>query len=112
MRWYIVILHHLLRLAGRLPLRWLHGIGAAIGWSIWALHATPRHRARVSLSLAITLNGDETRQALLRPALIEFLSAVQAPATAATMASRDRVRTVISLGVGRAGHSPVLCRRG
>jgi KDO2-lipid IV(A) lauroyltransferase len=71
MRWYIVILYHLLRLAGRLPLRWLHGLGAAIGWSIWALHATPRHRARISLSLAITLNSDETRQALLRPALIE-----------------------------------------
>src|SRR3954469_24081190 len=71
MRWYIVILHHLLRLSGRLPLRWLHGIGAAVGWSIWALHATPRHRARISLSLAITLNSDETRQALLRPALIE-----------------------------------------
>jgi KDO2-lipid IV(A) lauroyltransferase len=71
MRWYILILYHLLRLAGRLPLRWLHALGAAIGWSIWALHATPRHRARVSLSLAITLNGGETRQALLLPTLIE-----------------------------------------
>ena len=71
MRWYIVILYRLLRLAGRLPLRWLHGIGAAIGWSIWALHGTPRHRARVSLSLAITLDSEEKRQALLRPTLIE-----------------------------------------
>src|SRR4051794_5357582 len=71
MRWYIVILHQLLQLAGRLPLRWLHGIGAAVGWSIWALHAAPRHRARVSLSLAITLESDQKRQALLRPTLIE-----------------------------------------
>src|SRR6185312_12445794 len=35
------------------------------------LHATPRQRARVNLSLAITLNGEKTRQRLLRPTLIE-----------------------------------------
>ena len=71
MRWYIAILYRLLRLAGRLPLPALHAAGAAFGWTLWALHATPRQRARVSLSLAITLNGEETRQRLLRSALIE-----------------------------------------
>jgi len=71
MRWYIAILYHLLRFVGRMPLRGLHGLGAALGWALWALHGTPRHRARVSLSLAITLNSDEKRQALLRPTLIE-----------------------------------------
>jgi KDO2-lipid IV(A) lauroyltransferase len=70
-RWYIVILYRLLRLAGRLPLRWLHRIGAAFGWLVWRIHATPRARAQASLSLAITLISAETRQTLLRRSLIE-----------------------------------------
>ena len=70
MRWYIAIVYFLLRLVGRLPLRWLHGIGAGVGWLIWACHAPMRHRAHVSLSLAITQSGSKTRQ-LLRATLLE-----------------------------------------
>jgi KDO2-lipid IV(A) lauroyltransferase len=70
-RWYILIFYRLLRLAGRLPLRWLHGIGAAFGWLLWRIHASPRSRAQASLSLALTLNSAETRQKLLRQSLIE-----------------------------------------
>lgn len=70
-RWYILIFYRLLRLAGHLPLRSLHGIGAAFGWLLWRVHASPHTRAQASLSLAITLNSAETRQKLLRPSLIE-----------------------------------------
>jgi Kdo2-lipid IVA lauroyltransferase/acyltransferase len=70
-RWYIAILYRLLRLAGRMPLRWLHGIGAAVGWLLWVVHASPRRRARISLSLAITRISTESRQNLLRQTLIE-----------------------------------------
>ena len=71
MRWYIALVYGLLRLAGRLPLRWLHAVGAGVGWLIWAMHAAPRRRAQVTLSLAITQSGAETRQALVRATLIE-----------------------------------------
>ena len=71
MRWYIAILYRLLRITGRLPLRWLHGIGAAFGWLVWRVHGSPRSRAHVSLSLALTQNSAETRQALVRQSLIE-----------------------------------------
>jgi KDO2-lipid IV(A) lauroyltransferase len=74
-RWYIAILYFLLRLVGRLPLRWLHGIGAGVGWLLWATHAAPRRRAEASLSLAITQIGAETRQ-LLRESLLESGKAV------------------------------------
>jgi KDO2-lipid IV(A) lauroyltransferase len=70
-RWYIAILYHLLRLVGRFPLRWLQGLGAAFGWLVWCVHATPRKRAQTSLSLAVTLNSAETRQKIARHALIE-----------------------------------------
>ncbi|MDR3387903.1 MAG: lipid A biosynthesis acyltransferase [Rudaea sp.] len=71
MRWYIAILHQVLRITGHLPLRWLHDIGAAFGWLVWCLHGTPRRRAQVTLSLALTQISDETRQTLLRRSLIE-----------------------------------------
>ena len=70
-RWYIAILYRLLRLTGHLPLVWLHGIGAAVGWLVWCTHASPRRRAQITLSLAITQNSDQTRQALLKRTLIE-----------------------------------------
>jgi KDO2-lipid IV(A) lauroyltransferase len=70
-RWYIAILYRALRLIGRLPLTWLHRIGAAFGWLVWCTHASPRRRAQVSLSLSITQFGEQTRQALLKGTLIE-----------------------------------------
>lgn len=71
MRWYIAILYRLLRLAGHLPLRWLHGIGAAFGWLVWCVHGTPRARAQTSLSLALTQLSTEKRQALVRRSLVQ-----------------------------------------
>jgi Kdo2-lipid IVA lauroyltransferase/acyltransferase len=70
-RWYIAILYRLLRAAGRLPLRWLHAIGAAFGWLVWFTHATPRRRATVTLSLALTRISDKTRHILVKRSLIE-----------------------------------------
>jgi Kdo2-lipid IVA lauroyltransferase/acyltransferase len=70
-RWYIAILYRLLRIAGHLPLRWLHGVGAAFGWMVWCSHATPRRRAQTTLSLAVTLNSGQTRHALAKRSLIE-----------------------------------------
>ncbi|HZP64926.1 MAG TPA: lipid A biosynthesis acyltransferase [Rudaea sp.] len=71
MRWYIAVLYSLLRLIGRLPLRALHGLGAAIGWLAWRFDASPSRRARATLSLAVTLNGGQSRHELLRSALVE-----------------------------------------
>lgn len=76
MRWYIALLFAVLRLVGRLPLAALHGLGAALGWLLFVLHASPRRRAQQSLSLAITLAGAENRHALLRASLIETGKAV------------------------------------
>jgi len=75
MRWYIALLFAVLRVVGRLPLPALHGLGAALGWLLYVLHATPRRRAQQSLSLAITLDGAEKRH-LLRANLIETGKAV------------------------------------
>lgn len=71
MRWYIAIFYRLMRLGGQLPLRWLHGIGAAFGWVVWCVHATPRSRAQASLSLALTQLSAEKRQTLVRRCLVE-----------------------------------------
>jgi Kdo2-lipid IVA lauroyltransferase/acyltransferase len=70
-RWYIAILYKLLRITGRLPLRWLHGIGAAFGWLVWSSHGASRRRTQITLSLAVTLNSDQTRHPLAKRSLIE-----------------------------------------
>ena len=71
MRWYIALPYFLLRLTGRLPLRWLHGIGASVGWLLWALPNPLRRKALQTLSMVITQFGGKTRQPLLKSALIE-----------------------------------------
>ena len=71
MHWYIAILYRLLRIAGCLPLRWLHGAGAAFGWLVWYAHAAPRRRTQATLSLAVTLISDQTRHTLAKRSLIE-----------------------------------------
>ncbi len=60
-----------MRLVGRLPLHWLHGIGAGIGWLLWRVPNPLRQKATQTLSLAITSFGGKSSQALLQPALIE-----------------------------------------
>jgi Kdo2-lipid IVA lauroyltransferase/acyltransferase len=70
-RWYIAILYRLLRITGRLPLRWLHGMGAVFGWLVWCSHGIPRRRAQTTLSLAVTLNSAQTRHVLAKRSLVE-----------------------------------------
>ena len=71
MRWHVAILYFLLRLSGRLPLRALHGIGAALGWLLWKLPNPLRRKAVQTLSHVGTQFGGKTSHALLKPALIE-----------------------------------------
>jgi len=70
-RWYIAFLYRLLRLAGRLPLRVLHGIGATVGWLLWLLPNPLRRKAVQTLSLVLTQFEGKSRHALLKSALIE-----------------------------------------
>jgi KDO2-lipid IV(A) lauroyltransferase len=71
MRWHIATLYWLLRLVGRLPLRALHGIGAALGWLLWRLPNPLRRKAIRTLSHVETQFDGKTSHALLKPALIE-----------------------------------------
>jgi KDO2-lipid IV(A) lauroyltransferase len=71
MRWYIAILYRLLRLAGHLPLRWLHGVGAGIGWLLWLVPNPLRHKATQTLSLVLTQFEGKSRHKLLKSTLIE-----------------------------------------
>ncbi len=70
-RWYVAILYRLLRLVGRLPLRTLQAVGAVLGWLLWCLPNPLRSKAMRTLSCVTTQFGDQTRHALLKPALIE-----------------------------------------
>lgn len=70
MRWYIAILYGLLRIAGWLPLRWLHAAGAAIGWLLGRVDNSLRRKAAHTLSLVDTQFGDESGH-FLHAALIE-----------------------------------------
>jgi KDO2-lipid IV(A) lauroyltransferase len=71
MRWYIAIAYRLLRLAGLLPLRALHGLGAALGWALWCVPNPLRRKAVKTLSCVETQFGDKTRRDLLKSTLIE-----------------------------------------
>ena len=71
MRWYIAILYFFLRLFGRLPLRWLHGLGAAVGWLLWITPNPLRRKATLTLAFVQTPFDHETRQSLRRSSLIE-----------------------------------------
>jgi KDO2-lipid IV(A) lauroyltransferase len=70
LRWYIAILYGLLRLVGRLPLRWLHATGAAIGWLLGRIDNPLRRKAVQTLSLVNTQFGDE-RGHFLHASLVE-----------------------------------------
>jgi len=67
----VVLLHGALRLAGRLPLRALHALGAALGRWLWLVCARPRRVIERNLSLVLTQESAETRQAQARAALAE-----------------------------------------
>ncbi|MBS0570679.1 MAG: lipid A biosynthesis acyltransferase [Proteobacteria bacterium] len=71
MRWHIAALYCLLRLTGRLPLRALHGVGAALGWLLWRLPNPLRRKAAQTLSHVTTQIGGKICHGVLKPALIE-----------------------------------------
>ena len=65
------LLYALLRLAGRLPLRTLHGLGALAGRLLWWVHGRSRRRVERNLSRVFTQDGAKTCHALARAALAE-----------------------------------------
>jgi KDO2-lipid IV(A) lauroyltransferase len=69
-RWYVAVVYHLLRLVGRLPLRALHGIGAAVG-AILSLTPNPLRRKAARTLSVVTEFDAETRQKLLKATLRE-----------------------------------------
>ena len=71
MRWYVAVLYFFLRLFGRLPLRWLHATGSAVGWSLWLTPNPLRRKAKQTLSFVVTDFDAETRQRLLKSGLME-----------------------------------------
>lgn len=72
MRWYVAILYFLLRLTGRMPLRFLHWIGTGLGWLLWRLPNPLRRKAVMTLSHVRTQFDGKSSHALLKPALIEM----------------------------------------
>lgn len=58
----------LFRLLSRLPLSWLHALGAGVGWLVWS--ASPGYRRRLRANLAQALGAAPDRR-LLRATIVE-----------------------------------------
>lgn len=56
------------RLLGRLPLAWLHKLGALLGWLAWLLSPTYRRHLRENMALAL---GEETARRVQPAAIAE-----------------------------------------
>lgn len=69
--WPAALVYGSLRLAGRLPLRWLHALGAALAWLFWAGRGRTRRIVERNLSFVMTQDSAETRQRACRAALAE-----------------------------------------
>lgn len=69
--WRVVLLHAALRLAGRLPLSWLHALGAFVGRMLWIRHGRARRITERNLSLVVTQESAETRHRLGRATMAE-----------------------------------------
>jgi KDO2-lipid IV(A) lauroyltransferase len=69
--WPVALLHASLRVAGRLPLRMLHALGAAGGRAVWFLGGRARRITERNLSLVLTQDSTETRHRLGRTAMAE-----------------------------------------
>lgn len=69
--WRAARLYACLRLAGRLPLRALHALGAVLGRLLWCARGRLRRITEANLSLVLTQNSEQTRHAIGRAALIE-----------------------------------------
>ena len=71
MRWYIALLWILLRLAGRMPLRALHALGAGVGTLMWWLPGKWRRHTEINLALVIPQYVKRQRIRSARAALRE-----------------------------------------
>jgi Kdo2-lipid IVA lauroyltransferase/acyltransferase len=71
MRPSLTIVYFLLRLAGRLPLRLLHGLGGLLGRLLWWTGGKLRHHTEVNLALVYTQYDAAKRHALARRTLVE-----------------------------------------
>jgi KDO2-lipid IV(A) lauroyltransferase len=72
MRPDIAILYVLMRLVGRLPLKVLHGIGAAIGWVMWRSGTRGAHQVRVNIGIARPKMDSVARERLVRDAMLHL----------------------------------------
>jgi len=71
MRPRVALTYALLRLAGWLPLRWLHGLGAGVGNLLWRLNGRERHHVEVNLQIARPQLSDRQRRRLTQACLRE-----------------------------------------
>ena len=71
MRLTLAIVYFLLRLAGLLPLRLLHGLGALAGRLMWWSGGKVRRHTEINLRLVLTQYGEQERQRTARRVLAE-----------------------------------------
>ncbi len=71
MRWHVAFTYALLRLAGRLPLRALHALGAGLGVLLWRADGRERRNVEVNLGIACPEQSPAARAALARECLRE-----------------------------------------
>jgi len=71
MRWYTFLLYAILRAVSRLPLRVLHGLGAALGWLFWITHSRKRQIVQANLDRVRAQMDGPARKRLARACLIE-----------------------------------------
>lgn len=69
--WQAALLYGSLRLAGRLPLRLLHGVGGIVGRLLWRVGGRSRRIIERNLSIVLTQESAENRHRLGREAAIE-----------------------------------------
>jgi KDO2-lipid IV(A) lauroyltransferase len=61
----------ILRMLARLPLSWLHGAGAALGWLVYQVSPSYAARLRENLFASGVCSGDAQRRELLRASIVE-----------------------------------------
>ncbi len=71
MRPRVALTYVLLRLAGWLPLRWLHVLGAGLGTMLWRLNGRERHHVEVNLQIVRPQLSDIERTRLTQACLRE-----------------------------------------
>ncbi|MBP6712260.1 MAG: lysophospholipid acyltransferase family protein, partial [Propionivibrio sp.] len=99
----------LFRLLSRLPLSWLHGLGAVLGWLAWLFSPTYRRHMRENMVLALGADGERRirfsaiahagRQALEMPKI--WLRPLEEVATRVVKVSGwEQVEAAVSKGKG------------